>query len=965
MPNALTRHVGLNAGTWVLETLVKHYFNNVFKNADMPTAAAETVNDRKEGSNAKLRREEILYDEAFHIIKSFMDASTHHTVEELQRFSNAHTPSPPWMHVLRFLIPMSCCNEAADILVKALGGEEVTRRVVGGTKWWQVRGLKGVDAQWIVAKKDYHKAMKQKKEFERMSKERGRGRTQNREEARNDSEEVNGEGDESMYRPEMDQMRCILYFHGGGYYFGSVDQERYFLQRFARKSGARLLAINYRLAPQYPFPCAIHDAIAAYLFLIRPPEGARHTKVDPANIVVGGDSAGGGLAIALLQVIRDTGLPMPAGGVLISPWCDLTHSFPSIHLNTDSDIIPKYGLALHKPSPLWPPPPDEITTRVQARLRSHIKDLFRHDSRSEKRNSSHLHVNRVFCNPIWKRSKSADSQRERRTASSSATDIALSRRSSDVRASAISHLSNGSVDLQLGQEGPLPTAVDPNSSQTISLRASNGEELVVHDQVQLYCSNNLVVHPLVSPALSYLGGLPELLVIASDAEVLRDEILYSAHKAAHPDRYKVKPEAREMYPSLEGIEERYGPTKVHLQVYDEAAHVLPVLFSFTTPAKFCFRAMALFCKYVTGALPPPEPQLVLDKDHIVASPPETPPTSPKFPSFRRALSLTSPRRSSSMMGKHQSSTMGHSKTVSVEVPRSKPPIPSLLVSNVHAEDPEEMQSSANPDDDGQRSSSSSEDVPPLRPKQESSGSRHAGEASVYSTASSLDTPQPPTSPFSDNMIRERVSTRGEIRPLEPEEELVACNMPIENIGVVAELAIRRYVEGRGKWDARFSRVMKSVEKHRRRNLDIAKKEVVRNVSQLQMHFFQNTSDQAEKDASKVKEGLRKTAASWAWAWAIDDDERPPASSIVARRDTEEARRLSKIADFPIFGDEHNWSGNNLWSYIVNVLTSDKGNKDAVNSKERDQTPSSPVPSQKKTSVFRRLITLSTSTSSPG
>lgn len=75
MPNALTRHVGLNAGTWVLETLVKHYFNNVFKNADMSTAAEETLNDRKEGSNAKLRREEILYDEAFHIIKVRYESS--------------------------------------------------------------------------------------------------------------------------------------------------------------------------------------------------------------------------------------------------------------------------------------------------------------------------------------------------------------------------------------------------------------------------------------------------------------------------------------------------------------------------------------------------------------------------------------------------------------------------------------------------------------------------------------------------------------------------------------------------------------------------------------------------------------------------------------------------------------------------------------------------------------------------
>lgn len=74
-----------------------------------------------------------------------------------------------------------------------------------------------MDAQWIVAKKDYHKAMKQKKEFERMEKEKDslRGRGQNREEPRKDSEDANDEGDESMYRPEMDQMRCILYFHGG------------------------------------------------------------------------------------------------------------------------------------------------------------------------------------------------------------------------------------------------------------------------------------------------------------------------------------------------------------------------------------------------------------------------------------------------------------------------------------------------------------------------------------------------------------------------------------------------------------------------------------------------------------------------------------------------------------------------------------------------------------------------------
>lgn len=69
------------------------------------------------------------------------------------------------------------------------------------------------------------------------------------------------------------------------------------------------------------------------LYLIHPPPEASHSPVEPAHIVVAGDSAGGGLSIALLQVIRDSGLPLPAGAVLISPWCDLTHSFPSVHIN--------------------------------------------------------------------------------------------------------------------------------------------------------------------------------------------------------------------------------------------------------------------------------------------------------------------------------------------------------------------------------------------------------------------------------------------------------------------------------------------------------------------------------------------------------------------------------------------------------------------------------------------------------
>ena len=119
----------------------------------------------------------------------------------------------------------------------------------------------------------------------------------------------------------------------------------YVLAFHARYLTSIFPAINYRLSPQYPFPCAIQDALAAYLYLIRPPSEAKHKPVKPQHIVIMGDSAGGGLALATLQVIRDSGLPQCAGGVLISPWCDLSHSFPSIHGNT-ATVRPSHATLL-------------------------------------------------------------------------------------------------------------------------------------------------------------------------------------------------------------------------------------------------------------------------------------------------------------------------------------------------------------------------------------------------------------------------------------------------------------------------------------------------------------------------------------------------------------------------------------------------------------------------------------------
>lgn len=73
-----------------------------------------------------------------------------HTVEELQAFSNTRTPSPPWVRAVRVLIPVSCCDEAAPYLIQALGGEEHAKHIVGGTKWWQVRGIPGYSSSQTV-----------------------------------------------------------------------------------------------------------------------------------------------------------------------------------------------------------------------------------------------------------------------------------------------------------------------------------------------------------------------------------------------------------------------------------------------------------------------------------------------------------------------------------------------------------------------------------------------------------------------------------------------------------------------------------------------------------------------------------------------------------------------------------------------------------------------------------------------
>lgn len=116
--------------------------------------------------------------------------------------------------------------------------------------------------------------------------------------------------------PNSDASRAILYFHGGGYVIGDNVAYREFGGRVARATGARVLVLNYRLAPENPFPAAVDDGVSAFRWIVA-------QGVKPGNIAISGDSAGGGLTMATLIALRDAGDVLPACGVCYSPWVDL------------------------------------------------------------------------------------------------------------------------------------------------------------------------------------------------------------------------------------------------------------------------------------------------------------------------------------------------------------------------------------------------------------------------------------------------------------------------------------------------------------------------------------------------------------------------------------------------------------------------------------------------------------------
>ncbi|KNG85381.1 lipase/esterase family protein [Aspergillus nomiae NRRL 13137] len=493
------------------------------------------------------------YDEGIHIFREFLAFSAKHSVEDLQSFTSQKVPSPHWVRTETVTIPTQYLSSAATALIDQLGPKGLSQ--VGGKEWWQWRGpvdeLKG---EWVEMRNDYNERMQARK----------------------------------IHGTHPSQKRIMFYVHGGAYYFGSLETHRYQMQRHARKLKGRVfartfVAAAYRLAPQFPFPCALHDCLAAYLFLLK--------EHKPEEIIFAGDSAGGGMALALLCILRDQGLPLPAGAILISPWVDLTHSFPSIVKDNPGDYIPPYGFK-HKPSAAWPPPNSDEIDAIKKGL-------------------------------------------GKQPATENSTKEAIPPNGSEAQETAVKGYSvheNPSVKESMN-------ATDEPGNPRVLI---DGKTVEIKDQIQMYTTNQLIFHPLVSPVLQpSLGGLPPLQILSGGGEKLRDEQFYVAHKAANPTAYPPNDAFLDEYDPERETLHKYPGTHVQLQVWDDLCHV-PTTLSFTRPAKYMFRSIAQFGAWALACAQETEIDIVDDIDISPISSdssedPDTPANGPQAKSSKQSV----------------------------------------------------------------------------------------------------------------------------------------------------------------------------------------------------------------------------------------------------------------------------------------------------------------------------------------
>ncbi|KAI9834048.1 MAG: hypothetical protein M1819_003333 [Sarea resinae] len=512
--------IGTAVTPTVIETYVSHYL------------------DRKDLHGKPTAH--ITYHEGIRLIRKFLDYSAHHTVEEIQTFTAQWIPHPQWVKVDVIKIPAAQITEAAEAIQAQLGPKGV--QAVGGKSWWQWRrpGTE-LKAEWIEMRRDYSERKKE----------------------------------------DAHSNRVMLYVHGGAYFFGSVGLHRYQMQRHARKLKARVFAPEYRLAPQFPFPCGLHDCLSAYMYLL--------TIQDPSTIILAGDSAGGGMVVSMLVTLRDQGIPLPAGAILVSPWVDLTHSFPSVAGESKLDYIPPHGF-MQRPSASWPPPNADD---MQAIAKHAVENLIQ----AEKKGVA----------------SQKDIKKEQEAKLSQDEQDAVHGFSVDSRPTNVDALSNENNPTGTEGGGTRPGNTIPGQDHDLSIMI-DGEMITIKDQIQMYATNQLISHPLVSPVLQpSLGGLPPLLILTGGGEMLRDEQIYLAHKAANPAAYPPGEAYLNEYPEARELIEKYKPTDVQLQVWDDLCHVAPTL-SFTRPAKYMYRSIAQFGAWALARAQKAEIDILDDDD---------------------------------------------------------------------------------------------------------------------------------------------------------------------------------------------------------------------------------------------------------------------------------------------------------------------------------------------------------------
>jgi len=137
---------------------------------------------------------------------------------------------------------------------------------------------------------------------------------------------------EWVYVPSASEEKVIIYLHGGGYMIGSTRTHRVPMSYLSQASGARVLVLNFRLAPEHPFPAAVEDSIAAYRWVLS-------QGISPGNVAIGGDSAGGGLTLATLVALRYMGDQLPAAGISHSGWTDLANTGETFVTKAEEDPI--------------------------------------------------------------------------------------------------------------------------------------------------------------------------------------------------------------------------------------------------------------------------------------------------------------------------------------------------------------------------------------------------------------------------------------------------------------------------------------------------------------------------------------------------------------------------------------------------------------------------------------------------